>query len=149
MTFAPWTRDEIRPYLVTSQLLVESFGRIVGVQNTVTMIAPIPGRLMARTEAFHSGPATDYGREQTSLTNVIEEGPVEYWEGRGIGPRLVVLRQPSFIAYERTGHALFAMIIGLVGGILAIFVDDRKASRARSRSKKLNAEYESVRTQSR
>lgn len=121
ITFVPAIGEDVRPALVTSALILEGYGRVHGKKELFA--APL------RPGGQPSGIALARG---TALVGNGSFPPLVPIDGRSDGGETPVARpygafmmtmaMPSYLAFGRTAHALFAAVFGLVGAGMALRV---------------------------
>jgi hypothetical protein len=120
--FAPWFRDEVRPYLFTTKLQEAAVAMI----NPPQVQTPAgAGDASANGSAYvvidQAGQGT-HGRTHSSVRNLL----AELW-GQGVDAH----------AFERICHSLWALLFGLLGALLgrALWIGRDQASPAPGPSK--------------
>lgn len=113
----PWFADDPRPHLLTTVAIVESYGHMHDARAAVTYAtAPIVGSPLTRST--RSGAPAHVTGAPMRFKAIPGLGPVRIHPTGGIAE--IAWVAPDFYAFERSAHCLAAVLVGLVGGGMAV-----------------------------
>jgi hypothetical protein len=128
LTFGPWFAANVRDHLLTSKLLAVAYRRTDALWNGRSVaVGDVdadgwPDLVLARQSETNSlFRAVGNGRfvnvtGQTGFVDLDGDGNLDLFAmGAYSGGR-------TWASFERIGHSLFAIIVGLVGGLVAVFL---------------------------
>jgi hypothetical protein len=137
VAFGPWFQDSLRPALATSLGILDGFGLLHGNDNLPA--PPRPGGIPSGIAITNATERVSWGA-MPRLFSIDGRGDAGHTPVvRPVGAFMMTMASPTYLAFERTVHALMTVVFGVVGAGAAHWGFTGRCALPRTRAERANS----------